>query len=79
MEKNAKDKKAAKEEEKPVEVKSPEELAELQTVLDFVKTFREIVSRAEEDINEYRALSHPVYGIKKVPLWPRVFTAEEEE
>jgi len=58
----AKDKKA-KEEEKPVEIpKSPEELAELQIILEFVKQFREHVTQAEQDVNEYRALSHPLYG-----------------
>lgn len=55
---------AKNEEEKPVEIpKSPEELAELKIIFEFVKVFREQVTLAETDITKYRALSHPTYGV----------------
>jgi hypothetical protein len=44
-----------------------------------VKSFREQVTSAENDITEYRTLSHPVYGIKKVPLWPKKISKKEQE
>ena len=47
--------------------------------LDFTKFFREQVTQAESDICEFRALSHPFYGIKTKPLWPRKISQEEEE
>lgn len=47
--------------------------------LDFTKFFREQVTQAESDICEFRALSHPFYGIKTKPLWPRKISKEEEE
>lgn len=54
-----------KEEEKPVETpKSPEEIAELKMFLEFTSTFRDTITKAEDEILEYRALSHPVYGIQ---------------
>lgn len=59
--------------------KTPEELAEIKFYLDFTKSFRENITQAENDICEFRALSHPAYGIKTKPLWPRKISKEDEQ
>ena len=70
--------KGKKVEEAPVEVqKSEEEIAEEKMFEDFADEFMEALDKVKQDLTEYRGLSDPETGIKRVALWPKKLSKAE--
>lgn len=62
----------------PTEVqKTPEEIAAQKLYIKFMKQLRKEVDRLALDVTEYRQITLGPEAIKKVPLWPKVFTDAE--
>ena len=64
----------------PVEIElTPEEKAELEMFEKFATHFALELDKVKQDLTEYRALSHPELGVKRVALWPKTYSKEELE
>jgi len=54
--------------------KNPEEEAEDLMFANFVDNYAEKIVEVVNELAEYRELLHPDYGVKKIPLYPKVLT-----